>query len=238
MRMPSGICSTCRSTSASCCQAIARFPDSITSQMFLGTSPSLIQSYVSAAMKISRLAVGDLSAPPAPSVYNAVAGLSQNTHMDGLPLGTQGGMIVRHNFPLDAEYQIQTGGGRVDMTIDGMPVPTGGRGRIPIPAGPHTIGVANVPAFDSGGLDGVFSAPSPRGRGMSVTITGPYNATGPGITPSRRRIFVLPAIERRPGNDLRPGNPANSRITRVPAARRGQRPFHGGLVQLLPGWKK
>jgi len=156
----------------------------------LGTSPSLIQSYVSAAMKISRLAVGDLSAPPAPSVYNAIAGLSQNTHVDGLPLGTQGGMIVRHNFPLDAEYQIQTGGGRVDMTIDGMPVPTGGRGRIPIPAGPHTIGVANVPGFDSGGLDGVFSAPPARGRGMSVTITGPYNATGAGNTPSRRRIFV------------------------------------------------
>jgi mono/diheme cytochrome c family protein len=156
----------------------------------LGTSPSLIQSYVSAAMKISRLAVGDLSAPPVPSVYNAAAGMSQSTHMDGLPLGTQGGMIVRHNFPLDAEYQIQTGGGRVDMTIDGMPVPTGGRGRIPIPAGPHTIGVANVPGFDSGGLDGVFSAPPTRARGMSVTITGPYNATGPGNTPSRRRIFV------------------------------------------------
>jgi mono/diheme cytochrome c family protein len=156
----------------------------------LGTSPSLIQSYVSAAMKISRLAVGDLSAPPVPSVYNAAAGLSQNTHMDGLPLGTQGGMIVKHNFPLDAEYQIQTGGGRVDMTIDGMPVPTGGRGRIPIPAGPHTIGVANVPGFDSGGLDGVFSAPPTRARGLSLTITGPYNATGPGLTPSRRRIFV------------------------------------------------
>jgi len=156
----------------------------------LGTSPSLIQSYVSAAMKISRLAVGDLSAPPVPAVYNGTAGLSQTTHVDGLPLGTQGGMIVRHNFPLDAEYQIQTGGARVDMTIDGMPVPTGGRGRIPITAGPHTIGVANVPAFDSGGLEGVFSAPPGRRVPTSLTITGPYNATGPGMTPSRRRIFV------------------------------------------------
>src|SRR4029077_101245 len=136
----------------------------------LGTSPSLIQSYVSAAMKISRLAVGDLSAPPVAVVYNAPTGLSQSAHVDGLPLGTLGGMIVRHNFPLDAEYQIQTGGGRVDMTIDGMPVPTGGRGRIPIPAGPHTIGVSNVPAFNSGGLDGVFSAPPTRSRDMSITI--------------------------------------------------------------------
>jgi hypothetical protein len=50
--------------------------------------------------------------------------------------------------------------------------------------------VANVPGFDSGGLDGVFSAPPARGRGMSITITGPYRASGPGDTPSRRRIFV------------------------------------------------
>ncbi len=156
----------------------------------LGTSPTLIQSYVSAAMKISRLAVGDLSAPPVPTVYNAPTGLSQTTHVDGLPLGTQGGMLVRHNFPLDAEYQIQTGGRGVDLTIDGMPVPTGGRGRMPIPAGPHTIGVANIPSFDSGGLDGVFSAPAGRGRGMSITITGPYNPTGPGLSPSRRKIFI------------------------------------------------
>jgi len=156
----------------------------------LGTSPTLIQSYVSAAMKISRLAIGDLSAPPVPVTYDVPAGMSQRTHVDGLPLGTQGGMVVRHNFPLDAEYQIQAGTGRVDMTIDGTPVPTAGRGRIPIPAGPHTIGISTVPGFDSAGMDGVFSAPLPRGRGMSLTITGPYKASGPGDTPSRRRIFV------------------------------------------------
>ena len=162
----------------------------------LGTSPSLIQSYVSAAMKISRLAVGDLSAPPAPVTYNAPAGLSSRTHFEGLPLGTQGGMIVRHNFPLDAEYQIQAGAGRVDLTIDGTPIPSG-RGRIPIPAGPHTIGVANVPGFDTAGMDGVFKPAPGRGRGgMSVTITGPYRPSGPGDTPSRRRIFVCrPASE-------------------------------------------
>jgi mono/diheme cytochrome c family protein len=156
----------------------------------LGTSPTLIQSYVSAAMKISRLAVGDVSAPPAPVTYNAPTGLAANTHFEGLPLGTQGGMIVRHNFPLDAEYQIQTSAARGDMTIDGTPVPTGGRGRIPIPAGPHTIAVANLPAFDSAGMDNVFSPPPTRGRGMSVTITGPFKAAGPGDPPSRRRIFV------------------------------------------------
>jgi hypothetical protein len=106
-------------------------------------------------------------------------------------------MLVRHNFPLDAEYQIQAGAGRVDLTIDGMPVPTGLR-RILVPAGPHTIGLANVPAFNSGGLDGVFSAPPPRARDMSITITGPFLTSGPGSTPSRRRIFVCqPRVQRR-----------------------------------------
>jgi mono/diheme cytochrome c family protein len=155
----------------------------------LGTSPTLVQAYVSAAMKISRLAIGDLSAPPVPVTYSAPAGFSQSTHVEGLPLGTQGGMIVHHTFPLDAEYQIQAGGGQVDITIDGMPVPAG-RGRIPIPAGPHTIGVATVPRFETAGMDGIFSAPPGRGRGMSLTIAGPYRPSGPGDTPSRRRIFV------------------------------------------------
>ncbi len=156
----------------------------------LGTSPTLIQSYVSAAMKTSRLAVGDLTAPPVPVTYDTAPGLKLNTHFEGMPLGTNGGLVVQHNFPLDGEYQIQGGTGRVDMTLDGVAVPTGGRGRIPITAGPHTIGVANVPGFDTNGMDGVFSAPAPRGRGMSITINGPYNATGAGNSPSRNRIFV------------------------------------------------
>lgn len=155
----------------------------------LGTSPTLINAYISAAMKISRLAIGDLSAPPAPVTYAGAAGMSQTVHMEGLPLGTQGGMTVRHNFPLDAEYQISASG-RVDLTIDGQPVTAGGRGRIPVPAGPHTIGIANVPGFDTAGMDGVFSAPS-RGRGgVSLTITGPFAPSGAGDTPSRRKIFV------------------------------------------------
>ena len=88
----------------------------------LGTSPSLIQGYLSAAMKISRLAVGDPSAGPTPVTYHAPKGLSQRSHLDGMPLGTQGGMAAHHNFPLDAEYEIRAGAGRVDLTIDGKPV--------------------------------------------------------------------------------------------------------------------
>jgi hypothetical protein len=65
----------------------------------LGSSPSLIQGYVSAAMKISRLAVGDRTAPPSQVVYSAPAALAQDSHLDGMPLGTRGGIRFTHVFP-------------------------------------------------------------------------------------------------------------------------------------------
>jgi mono/diheme cytochrome c family protein len=159
----------------------------------LGTSPSLIQGYLSAGMKISRLAVGDLAVQPAPVTYRAARGISQNNHLDGMPIGTVGGMVARHNFPLDAEYEIRAAGTRVDLTIDGVPIPTGGRGtvRAPIRAGQHTIGAASTRAFDPGNMDSSFSGPGGRGGGVtSITVTGPYGLLTPGDTPSRRRIFV------------------------------------------------
>jgi hypothetical protein len=159
----------------------------------LGTSPALIQGYVSAAMKVSRLAVGDVTAPAAPVIYRAPRGLSQGVHIDGMPLGTLGGVVARHNFPLNAVYEISASGARADLTIDGMPLQATGRGsiRLPIPAGPHTITAAAVRSFDTGGLDDIFSAPQRGASGISsITINGPFEASGPGDTPSRKRIFV------------------------------------------------
>jgi hypothetical protein len=159
----------------------------------LGTSPSLIQAYLSAGMKISRLAVGNLSVQPAPATYRPAKGITQNTHLDGMPIGTVGGMVARHYFPLDAEYEIRAAGTRVDLTIDGEPIPTAGRGsiRAPIRAGLHTIGAASTRAFDPGNMDSGFSGPGGRGGGVtSITITGPYGLLTPGDTPSRRKIFV------------------------------------------------
>jgi mono/diheme cytochrome c family protein len=165
----------------------------------LGTSPSLMQAYLSAGMKISRLAVGNLSVQPAPVTYRPEKGISQTTHLDGMPIGTVGGMFARHHFPLDAEYEIRAAGTRVDLTIDGVPIPTAGRGsiRAPIRAGLHTIGAATTRAFDPGNMDSSFSGPGGRGGGVtSITITGPYGLLTPGDTPSRRKIFVCyPANE-------------------------------------------
>jgi mono/diheme cytochrome c family protein len=167
----------------------------------LSVSPSLIQGYVSAALKISRLAVGDRTLPPSPVTYQAPAGLVQDRHFEGLPLGTRGGMVVKHTFPLDAEYQITAGGGRggaggADLTIDGQPVQVARGGRIQLKAGPHTIAAAVPDGRRAGGIDDQYAdhranAQFAVGGGVgSIVITGPFNATGPGESPSRKRILV------------------------------------------------
>src|SRR6476661_6607838 len=59
----------------------------------LAVSPSLVQGYVSAAMKISRQAVGDKTLAPSQTTFAPPAGLAQDRHIDGLPLGTRGGVV-------------------------------------------------------------------------------------------------------------------------------------------------
>ncbi len=73
----------------------------------LKTSPSLLQRYMSASWNISRLAMGNSSITADTRTYRAKPDLSQDGHIEGLPLGTRGGMIVRHNFQLDGEYDIK-----------------------------------------------------------------------------------------------------------------------------------
>jgi hypothetical protein len=174
----------------------------------LGISPALIEGYVAAAAKVSRLAVGDRSIGLDRATYRQPGDLSQEDHVDGLPLGTRGGMIVKHTFPLDAEYDLQigaaAGGGRLGggpaprqdelyVAIDGSPVKVqGGRGgtRMRIPAGPHTIAAALVIGSRTRGADGVFHVDARAPGVTQVSIAGPFNATGPGDTPSRRRLLV------------------------------------------------
>ncbi len=73
----------------------------------LGVSPSLLERYVSAAAKVSRLAVGERDAAPAQVTYTVKGDLSQNQTLEGMPLGTRGGTTITHNFPVDGEYQIR-----------------------------------------------------------------------------------------------------------------------------------
>jgi hypothetical protein len=73
----------------------------------LSVSSSLLEAYLAAASKISRMAIGDASAAPNQKTYVAPSDLSQNEHVEGLPFGTRGGMLIRHTFPADGEYAFQ-----------------------------------------------------------------------------------------------------------------------------------
>ena len=208
-----------------------------------GLDPGRMERYLSAAHKISRLAVGAPVRSPVAETFTVPSDLNQNDHIEGLPFGTRGGTSVRHNFPEDAEYEIRVelgkswnsnrvGGLRephdIVITLDGEPVrvltaepprrdPADQRPallyqaasrpadadlvvRIPVEAGPRVVGAAFV---------GQGAALPERRRQpflkvhitvggdqrtqpslYSITVTGPFDATGPGDTPSRRRIFV------------------------------------------------
>jgi mono/diheme cytochrome c family protein len=72
----------------------------------LRTSPLLLERYVTAAQRISTLAIGNPKELPGTIEYSMPREFSQNTHIEGLPLGTRGGTLVRHVFPADAEYKL------------------------------------------------------------------------------------------------------------------------------------
>jgi hypothetical protein len=174
----------------------------------LTVSPALIEGYIAAAAKISRLALGDPSIGLDRAVYRVPGDLSQDVHLDGLPLGTRGGIIVRHTFPLDAEYDLQVGQGggarlggppaagpRAEdlyVALDGARVAIPGRGatRIRVPAGPHTLAAAPVVRTRTTGADGIFHVDARTPGITQVVISGPFNPTGPGDTPSRRRVLI------------------------------------------------
>src|SRR5688572_589782 len=81
---------------------IARGFDNIAGSLTI--SPTLLESYATAAARVSRMAVGYWKTP-VEATYLAPGDTSQNHHLEGLPFGTRGGMLVRHDFPADGEYK-------------------------------------------------------------------------------------------------------------------------------------
>jgi hypothetical protein len=178
----------------------------------LEVSPTLLEGYALAAMQISRRAVGDLSMGHSEVRYAAAGGGAQEHQVDGLPLGTRGGITAEHHFPLDAEYELAvqaalpsagwanpTGqlvwcdGPSVDATFNGAPIALDERRRIRlrVPAGPHRIAAALVDAQRCAGVNELYLGEVDVGGAiLGLTIDGPYHATGAGDTPSRRAIFV------------------------------------------------
>ncbi len=141
----------------------------------LTTSPALMEAYLSAAGKISRLAIGTETAPTL-AVFDAPHDTSQNGYIEGLPFGTRGGMLIEHEFPADGNYVFtvkgMTGyftavlgnvrGEQLEVSVDGRRVylfdwdkeiaPNEGNGgrtpEIPISAGFHKIGVTFIATSD------------------------------------------------------------------------------------------
>jgi mono/diheme cytochrome c family protein len=73
----------------------------------LGASPVLTERYLAAAWKISALAVGNPKTTPAIETFRVRSDLSQDDHVEGLPIGTRGGILIHHTFPVDGEYALQ-----------------------------------------------------------------------------------------------------------------------------------
>jgi hypothetical protein len=72
----------------------------------LKTSPLLLERYLTTAQRISAMAVGDPDVRPGNTEYSISREFTQAGHIDGLPLGTRGGTVVRHVFPADGEYKL------------------------------------------------------------------------------------------------------------------------------------
>jgi hypothetical protein len=73
----------------------------------LRVSPSLMERYLSASWNISRMAMGNPKVTPTTATYRVSPDLSQDQHIEGLPLGSRGGIIVRHSFPATGEYVLK-----------------------------------------------------------------------------------------------------------------------------------
>jgi hypothetical protein len=189
--------------------------DNLADTLFV--SPAAMELYLAAALKISRVAVGDPGIGALVNTHITPVRQPQDGRNEALPFGTRGGLRIDGYFPLDAEYEFKvdtTGLGadvhQLEITIDGARkaitnvsrrpgVPAGddapnrGAFRFAVAAGPRSVGVAFVERSEA--LSESPLRPPGRNRGalpsvVSVTITGPFNATGPGDTPSRRRLFV------------------------------------------------
>ena len=201
----------------------------------LSVSPGLLERYMSAARRISRLAIGDRTLRPIAETYSVSDLVAQDERSsEDLPFGTRGGVVVRHYFPLDADYtlkirlqrdkagtgavrglsagpqqiDVHLGGERVKRFTVGADVP-GGRVAKPeaadsglevkfsARAGSSLVGVSILNrTLATEGVNPTrlpvwtFSPGNDRISIDSVEIEGPFNGTGPGDTPSRRRIFL------------------------------------------------
>jgi mono/diheme cytochrome c family protein len=145
----------------------------------LSTSPALLDRYMSAALKVSRLAVGDMTAKPVEEIYEAkrdpIKGIRNERLNDALPFDSRAGIAVAHYFPLDAEYVFKVR--FLGVQADGEQAETDPyQVRVAVKAGLHTVGVTSPrenlkPERDA---PGAAQAGGAGGRGASQ-IPSPFD---------------------------------------------------------------
>jgi hypothetical protein len=238
-----------------------------------GVSPTLLDRYLAAAQKISRLAMGRVGAPTAHTVVMA-PDLTQDDWIEGLPFGTRGGTIFPYTFPADGVYRFDIRLTRdrderiegsfheqLDLMLDGtrlqsfaltprkegsaqslatftnaeIETDSGLTIRLPVSAGPHQITATflKAPSTLSESERQPYKANySYRSRAavFSVTVSGPYDVTGPGDSPSRRRILTC-----RPAKAPEETACARQIVTNL-ARRAYRRPVNSSDVEPLLGF--
>jgi hypothetical protein len=98
--------------------------DNLADLLFI--SPTAMESYLGAAEKISRLAVGDPAIPEMVNIYRMPDEKPQTARVEELPFGTRGGLAIHSQFPLDGEYVVKvafvgasSGEQKLEITVDG-----------------------------------------------------------------------------------------------------------------------
>jgi hypothetical protein len=131
----------------------------------LKLSPLLAERYLTAAQKISRLALGT-PAPPNGDLYRVPDQLDQDVRLEGMPVGTRGGTRVDYLAPRDGDYDIKVRVGRgIDSDI------------------PHFVGEQNLEISVDGERVHVFTLPATPGEDLNIER---QVARAPGTGPERR----------------------------------------------------
>src|SRR5688572_30017565 len=172
----------------------------------LSTSPALLERYMTAARRISRLAVGDITLKPVEDIYDAkrdpLKGSRNERISDDLPFDSRAGISVQHYFPVDGEYEFK-------VRIPGVPVGENDAEiepyhvRIPVKAGLHWVGVTspreNLKVESEGPARGGGGGAGGRGGGVpQVPYPVDLRLNGarvkrfdvPGGTPDVRQLII------------------------------------------------
>ena len=167
----------------------------------LGVSPTLMDRYLSAARKISRLAVASPVPSPTAETFRIASDLGQDRRIEGLPFGTRGGAVIEYNFPEDAEYVIEVlpdGPLRIEphqleVTIDGERVELLSVGKTPDSDDPRGLYVPEIDTFE-------VRVPVKAGpREVGVAFLRKTSAEPEGI----RKLYLRPFTGEGSGGDSR-----------------------------------